>query len=102
MAWHGRGEIAYALNRAYWGNGYMPEAAAAVLAFGFDTLQLNRIEARCEVDNLPSERVMQKLGMQFEGVLRQHVQVQGRYRDLKLYSILREEWQQQDMVESLA
>jgi [ribosomal protein S5]-alanine N-acetyltransferase len=92
MAWHGRAEIAYALSRAYWGRGLMPEAVRAVLGFGFETLRLNRIEARCEIENVASERVMQKLGMQFEGVLRQHTQVMGVYRDLKLYSILRDEW----------
>jgi [ribosomal protein S5]-alanine N-acetyltransferase len=92
MAWHGRAEIAYALSPAYWGRGLMPEALRAVLAFGFETLQLNRIEARCEVENHASERVMQKVGMQFEGVLRQHAQVMGQYRDLKLYSMLRQEW----------
>lgn len=92
MAWHGRAEIAYALSQPYWGQGLMPEAVRAVLAFGFETLQLNRIEARCELDNHASERVMQKVGMQFEGVLRQHAQVLGQYRDLKLYSILRHEW----------
>jgi [ribosomal protein S5]-alanine N-acetyltransferase len=92
MAWHGRAEIAYALSRAYWGRGLMPEAVRAVLGFGFETLRLNRIEARCEIENVASERVMQKLGMQFERVLRQHTQVMGVYRDLKLYSILRDEW----------
>jgi ribosomal-protein-alanine N-acetyltransferase len=92
MAWHGRGEIAYALSHDYWGQGLMPEAVRAVLAFGFETLRLNRIEARCEVENIASERVMQKVGMQLEGVLRQHAQVLGAYRDLKLYSILRDEW----------
>ena len=92
MAWHGRGEIAYALSQSYRGQGLMPEAVSAVLAFGFETLRLNRIEARCEVENIASERVMQKVGMQLEGVLRQHAQVLGKYRDLKLYSILRDEW----------
>jgi [ribosomal protein S5]-alanine N-acetyltransferase len=92
MAWHGRAEIAYALSRPYWGQGLMPEAVRAVFAFGFDTLHLNRIEARCELENVASERVMQKVGMQFEGVLRQHTQVMGSYRDLKLYSKLRSEW----------
>lgn len=92
MAWHGRAEVAYALSPAYWGRGLMPEALRAVLAFGFQTLQLNRIEARCEVENRASERVMQKVGMQFEGVLRQHAQVMGQYRDLKLYSVLKQEW----------
>ena len=92
IAWHHRAEVAYALARPYWRQGYMTEAMHAVLAAGFDQLALNRIEARCEVDNLASERVMQKVGMRFEGVLRQHMLVKGSYRDLKLYAILREEW----------
>jgi ribosomal-protein-alanine N-acetyltransferase len=48
--------------------------------------------ARCEVNNIASARVMEKVGMQLEGILRQHLFVKGRYWDLKIYSILREEF----------
>jgi ribosomal-protein-alanine N-acetyltransferase len=87
-----RGEIGYALSRKYWGKGYMTEAVRAVIAFGFRTLQLNRIEARCEIKNIASARVIEKAGMKFEGILRQHAFYKGAFRDLKMYSILRKEW----------
>jgi ribosomal-protein-alanine N-acetyltransferase len=87
-----RGEIGYALSRKYWGKGYMNEAVRAAIAFGFRTLQLNRIEARCEIKNIASARVIEKAGMKFEGILRQHAFYKGAFRDLKMYSILRKEW----------
>lgn len=89
---HLRGEVGYWLGRPLWGQGLTTEAARTVLAYAFDDLELHRVEARCEPENVGSERVMQKLGMQFEGVLRQHVFSKGRFRDMKLYSILRDEW----------
>jgi ribosomal-protein-alanine N-acetyltransferase len=91
---HARAEIGYALGRKYWNMGYMTEAVDEVLRFGFQRMELNRIEARCEVENIASARVMEKCGMSFEGVLRQHMLVRGSFRDLKMYSILRGEWEQ--------
>ncbi len=70
----------------------MTEAVRAVIAFGFRTLQLNRIEARCEIKNIASARVMEKAGMKFEGILRQHAFYKGAFRNFKMYSILRKEW----------
>ncbi|MEG4113063.1 MULTISPECIES: GNAT family protein [unclassified Microcoleus] len=89
---HSRAEIGYALSRNYWGEGYMSEAVNAVIEFGFREMLLNRILARCEVSNIASARVMEKVGMKLEGILRQHIFVKDRYWDLKLYSILREEF----------
>ncbi|MEG3976292.1 GNAT family protein [Microcoleus sp. herbarium8] len=89
---HSRAEIGYALSGRYWGEGYMSEAVNAVIEFGFREMLLNRIMGRCEVNNIASARVMEKVGMQLEGVLRQQLFVKGRYWDLKIYSILREEF----------
>lgn len=93
---HSRAEIGYALSRKYWRQGYMSEAVTAIIRFGFQTMNLNRIEARCEVENIASARVMEKVGMQFEGILRQHIFTKGKYCDLKIYSILRQDffWEQ--------
>jgi len=90
---NGRAEIGYAIAREFWGHGYTTEAVCAVVAFGFRKLQLNRIEARCFPNNEPSERVMQKAGMKYEGLLRQYMLTKGTYRDLKVYSILRSEYE---------
>lgn len=89
---HARAEIGYALGRPYWGRGYMTEAAGRITAFGFESMKLNRVEARCEVPNVGSARVMQKIGMSYEGILRQQMFVKGKYQDLMMYSILRSEW----------
>jgi ribosomal-protein-alanine N-acetyltransferase len=92
---HGRAELGYALGRDYWGQGLMSEAVQAVLAFGFETMQLHRIEALCEVPNIGSARVMEKCNMRYEGTLRGRFYVKGSHRDLKIYSILRDEWTRQ-------
>ncbi|MEJ7633092.1 MAG: GNAT family protein [Rubrobacteraceae bacterium] len=63
----------------------------AAIAFGFDHLSLNRIEARCIAENAASERVMQKAGISYEGTLRDYVFRKGACRDYKVYSILRRE-----------
>lgn len=92
ISWHARAEIGYAIGKAWWGRGITTEAARAALQFGFETLNLNRIEARCLPENIASERVMQKLGMIHEGLLREHMYAKGRFDDLKMYSMLRREW----------
>lgn len=89
---HARAEIAYALSRPYWNKGYTTEAVRAVIAFGYRVMRLNRIEARCDVPNVASARVMEKAGMKFEGILRHHMFTKGAYVDLKMHSILRDEW----------
>lgn len=89
---HGRGEVGYVIGRQYWRQGLMTEALHAMLNYCFGTLQLNRIEARCDVENTGSWRVMEKAGMKLEGVLRQNIILHGRPRDARMYAILREEW----------
>ncbi|MBV9471083.1 MAG: GNAT family N-acetyltransferase [Abitibacteriaceae bacterium] len=94
--YHARAEIGYALARPYWSQGYMTEAVQCVIAFGFKTMKLNRIEARCRLENIGSFRVMEKAGMAFEGVLRQHMYMKGDYHDLKLYAILHADFLNQE------
>ena len=89
ITYHHRAEIGYALARSYWSQGHMTEAVRAVLRYGFDEMQLNRIEARCKLENIGSARVLEKVGMTCEGILRQHMFIKGHYHDLKLYAILR-------------
>ena len=89
---HHKAELAYALSPNYWGKGIATEAAKACIRYGFETLQLNRIEARCHASNVQSERVMKRLGMQYEGTLRKDMFVKGAYRDTKIYAILREDY----------
>ncbi|SDD25229.1 ribosomal-protein-alanine N-acetyltransferase [Terribacillus halophilus] len=89
---HYIGEIGYVLAQPYWHKGYMSEAAKEVIRFGFDRMELERIEAKCLADNEGSERVMQKAGMQYEGTLRKRMYLKGKQHDVKQYSIIREEF----------
>ncbi len=84
-------EVGYSLNREYWNRGIMTEALRAVVAFGFDELRLNRIEAQHETENPASGRVMEHVGMQYEGTLRQRLMNKGKFVDVKLYAILRDD-----------
>lgn len=91
---HALAEIQYALSRQYWNKGIMTEAVREVLRFGFTKMGLNRIEAKCVTANTGSERIMQKAGMKFEGIMRECVHAKGAFYDCKSYAILKKDWQQ--------
>ncbi len=86
---HRSAEVGYSLGKEYWNRGIMTEALRAVIAYGFDTLRLNRIEAQHEISNPASGRVMAHVGMQYEGILRQRLKNKGKFVDVALYAILR-------------
>jgi [ribosomal protein S5]-alanine N-acetyltransferase len=88
---HKTAEIGYVLARDYWGRGLVTEAAKEIIKFGFNHMNLVRIQARCFEENIGSERVMEKTGMQFEGILRKAMLIKGKHRNLKMYSIIKEE-----------
>ncbi len=85
-------EVGYSLSRAYWNRGIMTEALAEVIRYGFCEARLHRIEAQHEVENPASGAVMRKCGMHKEGTLRGRLYNKGRYVDVDLYAILREEY----------
>ncbi|MFJ7640001.1 GNAT family N-acetyltransferase [Peribacillus sp. NPDC097225] len=89
---HRVAEIGYVLSQDYWGKGIMTEAANEVIAFGFNRMNVVRIQARCFVENTGSARVMEKIGMSFEGTLRKGIFAKGKHQDLNMYSILQEEF----------
>jgi [ribosomal protein S5]-alanine N-acetyltransferase len=89
---HCRGELAFAMAKEHWGGGLMREALTAMLGFGYGPLQLNRIWARVDPDNMNTIRLLKRAGWQFEGTLRQDVKVRGQFRDVKLYSLLKKEF----------
>lgn len=89
---HSHAELGYWIGVQYWDNGYATEAAKAIVRYGFEHLQLNRIFAHHFKHNPASGSVLRKIGMKYEGCLRQHVLKWGKFVDLELYSILREEW----------
>jgi ribosomal-protein-alanine N-acetyltransferase len=85
-------EVGYVLSRHYWGNGLMSEALSEVVKFGFEVMNLNRIEATCNTQNRRSESVMKKCGFSFEGILRGRLLVKNKFLDLKMYSIMKSEY----------
>lgn len=88
----GVAELGYALARPLWGQGLATEAATAALAYGFESLSLVRIFAYAVSANAASQRVLEKLGMKREGLLRRHRLIRGEYVDDVFHSILHEEW----------
>lgn len=84
--------LGYVLARAHWGKGLMPEAVKAVAFRAFDDVAIHRVCARCDVDNRPSARVMEKVGMRREGLLRRsllHPNQSAEPRDGYLYAVAR-------------
>jgi [ribosomal protein S5]-alanine N-acetyltransferase len=75
-----------------WGCGYATEAVRALVSYGFTELRLNRIQGRHLIRNPASGRVMQKIGMSYEGTFRQSIRKWDLYEDLAMYSILVDEW----------
>jgi RimJ/RimL family protein N-acetyltransferase len=85
---HFAGDMGYVFNPRVWGRGYCTEAAGALLAFGLADLKLHRIYATCDPANRASARVLEKIGMKYEGRLRHYTWEKGRWRDSLLYARL--------------
>lgn len=86
------GELAYWIGKEYKNHGYCTEAATGIVEYAFEEMNLNRIFARHFGNNPASGRVMEKIGMKYEGTLRQHVKKWGEYKDLAYYGLLKEEY----------
>ncbi len=97
---HRRAELGYWIGVPYWGNGYATEAAAAMVNYGFQTLELQRIFASYVPRNVASGRVLQKIGMRQEGYLRAHILKWGEFLDLEMYGILAADWKSRAVPES--
>ena len=90
---HDRGEIGYWIGVPFWSQGYVTEACGAVIDYGFEAWNLHSIWAGHFAGNDASGRVMRKNGMRHEGRMREHVKKWEGYRDIEMYSILRQEWE---------
>jgi RimJ/RimL family protein N-acetyltransferase len=88
---HRRAELGYWLGVPFWRNGYATEAAMAVVRYGFEKLELNRIFASHFEGNIASAGVLKKIGMRHEGCMRKHICKWGTYLDSELYAILHHE-----------
>jgi RimJ/RimL family protein N-acetyltransferase len=92
---HGQGEIGFIFNPDHQRRGYATEAAAAVLAVAFDVYGLHRVFGRLEARNLASARVLEKLGMRREALLRENEWVKGEWQSELVYAVLSREWRGQ-------
>ena len=84
--------IGFWMGVPYWNKGYCTEASRAILEYGFVERGLNRIHTAYMISNIASGRVLDKVGMVYEGTQRQHITKLGEYEDLVLVGTLRSEW----------
>ena len=80
-------EIGYILNKKYWGNGYAPEAMRALCDYLFTEKNIRRIQAKHFIGNPASGRVMEKLGMKYEGTLTDFLYARGAFQTVKMYGM---------------
>jgi [ribosomal protein S5]-alanine N-acetyltransferase len=88
-----RADIGYVLGKRHWGRGYVPEALRAVVDWAMAQPEIYRVWAFCDVENLGSARVMEKIGMQREGILRRwsvSPNVSDEPRDCFCYSVVKD------------
>ncbi len=81
-------EIGYIINKKYWGMGYAKEAITKIIEYCFQVLDIHRIEGRHFSENINSGKVMQKLGMKYEGEQQDKIFIRGNYINIKNYSII--------------
>ena len=86
--------IGYVVNCNYWNRGIATEALREVIKFGFENMELHRIQMEHVKENIASEKVILKNGLKYEGLLRDAAFYKGKYYDKKIYSILREEYKE--------
>jgi RimJ/RimL family protein N-acetyltransferase len=87
-----RARIGYWIGVPYWNRGYATEALRSMLDYGFREIGLNRIYAYYMTRNKASGRVLEKCGLHYEGILRQHIRKGDRYEDIAVYGILLEDY----------
>lgn len=91
--WQNRaGALGYWLAKPYQGKGIMTRACRALLTYGFTALNLNRIEISCATENARSQAVAKRLGLTYEGTLREAEWICDRFLDHRLYSMLQRDW----------
>jgi ribosomal-protein-alanine N-acetyltransferase len=88
-------ELGYWIAEPFWGKGYIVEAARAVLAHAFAHYDVQRMQARVIEGNDASARVLAKLGFREEGTLRKALLRRGKFEDVRIFSLLREEWKKE-------
>lgn len=90
---HYKAEIGYELHPTYWNKGVMTEVISKVIEYGFNELGLNRVEAFYDPENHASQKVLEKNGFKYEGLLRKRFFEKGKFADGAISAILKEEFQ---------
>lgn len=85
------GEIYFKIHPAQWGNGYATEVGKHLISFGFDILNLHKVEAGVQTENVKSIRVLEKLGMTREGLRRKILPIRGKWKDNYHYAIVEDD-----------
>lgn len=85
--------LGYCFTQTTWGLGYATESSRALLGWAFDTLDLNRVQSETDTRNAASARVLEKLGFEREGTLREDCIVNGDVSDSWVYGLLRRDWE---------
>jgi len=89
---HRRAGVGFALAQPAWGQGYATEAVTRLIEHAFEDLELHRLEADVDPRNAPSLRLLQRLGFQREGLLRERYHLAGEIQDSVMLGLLRREW----------
>jgi len=92
-----KGELGYKLGSRWWNQGYSSEAARAVIDYMFLHTDVERIDSFSSVENPASRKVMEKIGMHYEGLLRHYYKTRDGFHDCTLYGIIRNEWERQSV-----
>lgn len=94
VAQHYRAELGFELSKEHWGKGIASEAIKTVICYGFEQMDLQRIEALIEPPNIPSQNVVERQGFIREGLLRNYEYTCGKFDDLYMYSLLKQDHQE--------
>ena len=86
------GEIEYCIGTRFQGRGYATEAAKAVIRYGFEKINFNKVQICVRPSNTPSKKVIEKCGFTYEGTLREYFYIDGKYEGRMYFSILKDEY----------
>lgn len=87
-------EIEYCIGKKFQMKGYASDALKAIIKFSFLDVNFHKIQVYHKEDNIASKRVIEKNGFRYEGTLREHIFIDGKYLNRLYYSILKSEWKQ--------
>jgi RimJ/RimL family protein N-acetyltransferase len=85
-------EVWYKIHKDFWGQGYATEAVKELLKFGFESLELHRIEAGCVVENIGSKKALEKAGFLYEGLKRKLLPIRAVWKYGYTFALLEEDY----------